>query len=206
MRATILAKHKLRVTDIASPLYKTDWPGAPLSKQSERRDQFHADFDFRQQDKLLDHCIGLANTFGTDRIRCFRFLAARRSEALSRRHQREAARAADRCAKSRHHSAARKRDGMQHRDGRRSGRRARRRSRTRTSCSTGIRATPPQSASSPIRRATICCRKIASATATARTSCEGGRQRLRLGARRRRRSGLDRSAQGACSATTIRYA
>ena len=46
----ILAKYNLRVTDIASPLFKVDWPGAPLSKQSERRDQFHADFDFKQQD------------------------------------------------------------------------------------------------------------------------------------------------------------
>ncbi len=69
----ILAKYKLRVTDIASPLYKTDWPGAPLSKQSERRDQFKADFDFKQQDALLEHCIGIAKTFQTDRIRCFDF-------------------------------------------------------------------------------------------------------------------------------------
>jgi sugar phosphate isomerase/epimerase len=70
---TILAKYNLRVTDIASPLYKTDWPGAPLSKQSEHRDQFKADFDFKQQDALLEHCIELAKTFETDRIRCFDF-------------------------------------------------------------------------------------------------------------------------------------
>lgn len=69
----ILKKYNLRVTDIASPLFKTDWPGAPLSKESPRRDQFHADFDFKQQNALLEHCIGLAKTFGTDRIRCFDF-------------------------------------------------------------------------------------------------------------------------------------
>jgi L-ribulose-5-phosphate 3-epimerase len=69
----ILVAHKLRVTDIASPLFKTDWPGAPISQQSERRDQFHADFDATAQDKLLDHCIALAKTFETDRIRCFDF-------------------------------------------------------------------------------------------------------------------------------------
>jgi sugar phosphate isomerase/epimerase len=69
----ILAAHKLRVTDIASPLFKTDWPGAPVSRQSERRDQFHADFDATAQDKLLDRCIALAKTFETDRIRCFDF-------------------------------------------------------------------------------------------------------------------------------------
>jgi sugar phosphate isomerase/epimerase len=69
----ILAKYRLRVTDIASPLFKSDWPGAPLSKQSEKRDQFHADFDFKQQDALLEHCIELAKAFETDRIRCFDF-------------------------------------------------------------------------------------------------------------------------------------
>jgi L-ribulose-5-phosphate 3-epimerase len=69
----ILTKYGLHVTDIASPLYKVDWPGAPLSKQSERRDQFHSDIDFKKQDELLEHCIGLAKLFGTDRIRCFDF-------------------------------------------------------------------------------------------------------------------------------------
>src|SRR5580658_10616242 len=47
----ILEEHKLRVTDIASPLFKTDWPGATRSSQSETRDQFHADFDASAQDK-----------------------------------------------------------------------------------------------------------------------------------------------------------
>jgi L-ribulose-5-phosphate 3-epimerase len=67
----ILEEHKLRVTDIASPLFKTDWPGAPRSSQSEKRDQFHADFDSSVQDKLLEHCISLCKSFNTDRIRCF---------------------------------------------------------------------------------------------------------------------------------------
>src|SRR5271167_1403270 len=67
----ILAAHKLQVTDIASPLFKTDWPGAPRSSQSQTRDQFHADFDASAQDKLLERCISLANSFNTDRIRCF---------------------------------------------------------------------------------------------------------------------------------------
>src|SRR3984957_19829857 len=69
----ILAKYNLRVTDIASPLFKTDWPGAPLSKLSEHRDNFKADFTFKQQEDLLEHCIALAKTFGTDRVRCFDF-------------------------------------------------------------------------------------------------------------------------------------
>lgn len=69
----ILAAHNLRVTDIASPLFKTDWPGAPRSSQSEKRDQFHANFDAAAQDRLLDHCISLAKSFNTRRIRCFDF-------------------------------------------------------------------------------------------------------------------------------------
>ncbi|HEX4022284.1 MAG TPA: sugar phosphate isomerase/epimerase family protein [Acidobacteriaceae bacterium] len=69
----ILEKYQLRVTDIASPLFKVDWPGAPLSKMSPRRDQFHADFDFKQQHAVLERCIELAKVFQTDRIRCFDF-------------------------------------------------------------------------------------------------------------------------------------
>ena len=69
----LLDAHKLSVTDIASPLFKTDWPGAPISKLSETRDQFHANFDATAQDKLLEHCIALAKHFNTDRIRCFDF-------------------------------------------------------------------------------------------------------------------------------------
>jgi sugar phosphate isomerase/epimerase len=67
----ILERHRLRVTDIASPLFKTDWLGAPRSSQSESRDQFHADFDAGRQDELLERCISLAKSFHTDRIRCF---------------------------------------------------------------------------------------------------------------------------------------
>jgi sugar phosphate isomerase/epimerase len=69
----ILAKYNLKVTDIASPLFKVDWPGAPLSKLSEHRDQFNADADFKAQDPLLERSIELAKAFGTDRIRCFDF-------------------------------------------------------------------------------------------------------------------------------------
>jgi len=69
----ILDKYKLRVTDIASPLYKVHWPGAPMSKEGPHRDEFHADFDFKQQDEVLQRCIDLCKSFETDRIRCFDF-------------------------------------------------------------------------------------------------------------------------------------
>src|ERR1700721_3474274 len=52
-----LEKYKLRVTDIASPLFKVDWPGAPKSKYSPKRDQFNADFTFEQQEKVLKRRI-----------------------------------------------------------------------------------------------------------------------------------------------------
>jgi L-ribulose-5-phosphate 3-epimerase len=69
----ILAKYQLRVTDIASPLFKVDWPGAPASKFSPKSDKFHADFGFAQQDDVLRRSIELARQFHTDRVRCFDF-------------------------------------------------------------------------------------------------------------------------------------
>jgi sugar phosphate isomerase/epimerase len=96
----ILAAHNLKVTDIASPLFKSDWPGAPVSTQSERRDQFHADFDAAAQDKLLDHCIDLARAFGTDRIRCFDFWRLSDQKPYRAAIDAKLAGAADRCAKN----------------------------------------------------------------------------------------------------------
>ena len=69
----ILEKYHLRVTDIASPLFKVDWPGAPKSKFSPKRDQFNADFTFEQQDEVLERSLALTKAFQTDRIRCFDF-------------------------------------------------------------------------------------------------------------------------------------
>jgi sugar phosphate isomerase/epimerase len=69
----ILEKNKLRVTDIASPLFKVDWPGAPKSKYSPKRDQFNADFTFEQQNEVLGRSIELAKAFKTDRVRFFDF-------------------------------------------------------------------------------------------------------------------------------------
>lgn len=68
----ILKKYELRVTDIASPLFKVDWVGAPKSKFS-ARDQFNASFSFEQQGEVLERSIGLAKKLSTDRIRCFDF-------------------------------------------------------------------------------------------------------------------------------------
>jgi sugar phosphate isomerase/epimerase len=68
----MLEKYQLKVTDIASPLFKVDWPGAPKSKFSESK-SFGADFSWKQQDEVLDRAIEMAKAFQTDRVRCFDF-------------------------------------------------------------------------------------------------------------------------------------
>jgi sugar phosphate isomerase/epimerase len=72
----ILAKYNLRVTDIASPLFKAYWPGAPVSVSTESagKDMHLApEATFKQQDEIMERCIALAKQFGTNKIRCFDF-------------------------------------------------------------------------------------------------------------------------------------
>jgi len=68
----ILEKYGLKVTDIASPLFKVDWPGAPKSKFSEAT-SFGANFSLAQQDEVLERALAMAKSFQTDRVRCFDF-------------------------------------------------------------------------------------------------------------------------------------
>jgi len=68
----ILRKYQLKVTDIASPLFKVDWPGAPKSKFSETSN-FNSNFTLGQQDEVLERAIAMAKAFQTDRVRCFDF-------------------------------------------------------------------------------------------------------------------------------------
>ncbi len=68
----ILEKYQLKVTDIASPLFKVDWPGAPKSKYSEAK-SFGANFTLAQQDEVLERSFEMAKSFQTDRVRCFDF-------------------------------------------------------------------------------------------------------------------------------------
>jgi sugar phosphate isomerase/epimerase len=95
----VLEEHKLRVTDIASPLFKTDWPGAPRSSQSETRDQFHANFDASAQERLLEHCISLCKSFNTDRIRCFDYWRLDDQKPYRAAMNTKLQQAAERCAK-----------------------------------------------------------------------------------------------------------
>ena len=68
----ILHKYQLKVTDIASPLFKTDWPGAPKSRYRESG-SFGANVNLDKQDEVLDRAIAMANQLETDRVRCFDF-------------------------------------------------------------------------------------------------------------------------------------
>lgn len=70
----ILAKYNLQVTDIASPLFKTDWPGAPRSTYGSKGDLHGAaETTFKEQDAILEKAIALAKQFKTDKVRCFDF-------------------------------------------------------------------------------------------------------------------------------------
>src|SRR5262245_46997240 len=69
----VLERFKLRVSEMASPVFKTDWPGAPKSPYSPKKPEFGADFTYQQQDELLDKAIELARTFNTQYVRVFDF-------------------------------------------------------------------------------------------------------------------------------------
>src|SRR3984957_17010673 len=70
----ILAKYSLQVTDISSPLYKVNWPGAPVSQYGTKEDMHGADeVSFKHQDEVLERAISLAKQFKTNKVRCFDF-------------------------------------------------------------------------------------------------------------------------------------
>ena len=69
----ILKKYDLRVTDIASPLFKVPWKDDPRAKKKQAAD-FNASFTFDQQGEVLERGIEMAKALGTERLRCFDFL------------------------------------------------------------------------------------------------------------------------------------
>ena len=70
----ILSKYGLTVTDIASPLFKVNFPGAPVSPYGSKEDMHGAaETTFAQQDDVLRRSIELAKQFKTDKVRCFDF-------------------------------------------------------------------------------------------------------------------------------------
>lgn len=70
----ILTKYGLQVTDIASPLFKTDWPGAPRSPYGPKGDMHGAvEAAFKHQDEIFERSVSLAKQFKTGKVRCFDF-------------------------------------------------------------------------------------------------------------------------------------
>jgi L-ribulose-5-phosphate 3-epimerase len=71
----ILAKYKLTVCDIASPLFKVDFPGAAVAKPGGKVDQFGgATAGYAQQNEVMERCIHMARAFSTQQIRCFDYV------------------------------------------------------------------------------------------------------------------------------------
>ena len=69
----ILQRFHLKVSELASPIFKVSWPGAPPSSFAPSGPQFAADFTYAQQDELLDRAVELAHLFGTPYVRIFDF-------------------------------------------------------------------------------------------------------------------------------------
>jgi sugar phosphate isomerase/epimerase len=70
---SVLKRFGLQVSEIASPIFKVDWPGAPRSRFRPKGPEFGADFTQQQQDELIDRGIELAKTFKTPYVRVFDF-------------------------------------------------------------------------------------------------------------------------------------
>ena len=64
----LLERYRLRVSSIAGPLFKVDWPGAPPSPV-----RSPGDYDFAQQKEVLERELELARVFRTEHVRCFDF-------------------------------------------------------------------------------------------------------------------------------------
>jgi sugar phosphate isomerase/epimerase len=69
----LIERYGLRVSAIASPLYKVSWPGAPKSPYSPKEGNFNADFTFEQQRELLGRCLDVAAALNTKAVRIFDF-------------------------------------------------------------------------------------------------------------------------------------
>jgi sugar phosphate isomerase/epimerase len=67
----IIQQHGLRVSDIASPLFKYNLPEMPA--REEKRDTFRANFTDQDTEDLLRRAFTLARFFGTKQVRIFSY-------------------------------------------------------------------------------------------------------------------------------------
>jgi L-ribulose-5-phosphate 3-epimerase len=68
----LVAKHHLKVSDIASPLYKYNLPEMP-ARANEKRDTFRANFTEDDTEDLLHRSFEIARLFGTNKVRIFTY-------------------------------------------------------------------------------------------------------------------------------------
>jgi sugar phosphate isomerase/epimerase len=68
----LLAQHSVTVSDIASPIFKWNMPGAP-AKANEKRDPAKASFVEGDADMLLERSFHVARYFGTHKVRIFSY-------------------------------------------------------------------------------------------------------------------------------------
>lgn len=69
---TLLRKYDMRVSNLASPIYKYDLPEMPAPK-SEARDTFQAEFTDADTESLLKRAFQIARVLGTNVIRIFSY-------------------------------------------------------------------------------------------------------------------------------------
>jgi len=69
---SLLRRHNVQVSDIASPIFKWNLPEIP-AKAGEQRDTFKANFTEEDSDKLLEQSFRLARFFGTQKVRIFSY-------------------------------------------------------------------------------------------------------------------------------------
>jgi sugar phosphate isomerase/epimerase len=75
----LIEKHKLHVSDIASPIFKYNLPEVPAV--AEKSDMFGASFTDKDSDKLLAKSFELADFFGTKKVRIFAYLRVKPEDA-----------------------------------------------------------------------------------------------------------------------------
>jgi sugar phosphate isomerase/epimerase len=67
----LISDHGLKVSDIASPIFKWNLPQMPA--HAEPRDTFGASFTEKDSDKLLQQSFELAHSFGSHKVRIFSY-------------------------------------------------------------------------------------------------------------------------------------
>lgn len=94
----VLTKYSLQVTDIASPLFKVYWPGAPRSAEGPKNEKTTGDV-LKEQDEVLEKSIALAKRFKTNKVRGFDFWRIEDVAPYREAIDRKLAEAADKCGK-----------------------------------------------------------------------------------------------------------